>query len=454
MLTGPRNCQHEPATAHRSALGKLFQSKVFVWLASVLPRLELDRHTAILAFKTSIPPTVLVCAIESDTWSGYFKTNAYLAPIIAACALPTLPRARLVQYNVQLTFSLVLSYCWALLAGWSGVQARKHTASDLNAYNSSAEAVVAIFLIVWIWCSFTLKSAYAAWGMQSTLAGIFAVALMPLVARAPTMQHVMDDARITLQTFLVGQATGLVTGLLIFPQSSRGTFRKNVHASLNSLHAVMVAQKRCIDDLMAKRISVESRVSSVRRLHDVVQTFVASVANTHGEVPFAAREVSWGRLDAAQLEKTATLLAGLVAPVAGFSAIADMLQLAVERAGDHGEINAGSDWHSLEASMYDSWLGLHDSVIQGLEHAKIRLGRAKKPDEESGAAAPGDATFVDHFQHCFDHDDTSSQEELLANYVAHKPQADQIPITPSRYADTLHYLQWLHVSSFSVPFVN
>ncbi|OJJ82927.1 uncharacterized protein ASPGLDRAFT_49059, partial [Aspergillus glaucus CBS 516.65] len=56
-------------------------------------------------------------------------------------------------------------YCRVLLAGWCGLQAWKHTLGHLGAfgdtgsYSSSGEAAVAIFLMFWIWCVFTLKSA-------------------------------------------------------------------------------------------------------------------------------------------------------------------------------------------------------------------------------------------------------------------------------------------------------
>ncbi|KAK1141549.1 hypothetical protein N8T08_008962 [Aspergillus melleus] len=107
-----------------------------------------------MAIKTAVAPTVLVCVIEVDAYINYFTTNAYLAAIMAASALPALPQAKLIEYNLQLALATVVTYCWALLAGWSAVQARKHTTNsseDLAGYNSSAEAVVAIFMIFILW---------------------------------------------------------------------------------------------------------------------------------------------------------------------------------------------------------------------------------------------------------------------------------------------------------------
>jgi hypothetical protein len=164
------------------------KSKSMSRVKVVLSRLTLDWEAAILALKTSLAPAVLVCLIESTTWINHFTTNSYLASIVATCALPTLPRAKLIDYNFQLALALAVVYCYSLLAGWCGLQARRHTTSsteELKDYNSSAEAVAAIFLIFIEWLVFTLKSAFPVWQLQCVLAGIYCVAVLPPTARAP-----------------------------------------------------------------------------------------------------------------------------------------------------------------------------------------------------------------------------------------------------------------------------
>lgn len=167
----------------------------------------LNQHTLMMAVKASIPPTVLVCAIQSETWIAYFKTNAYLAPIIAACALPNLPRERLLVYHLQLSFAFVLTYGWVLLAGWSGFQARNHSIDSLDkakSYTSNAEAVVALFFVSFVWLIFTIKSAFPAMGLQCTLAGVFGVAVLPLVATSSNMSDIVHETNNVFVAFLVG----------------------------------------------------------------------------------------------------------------------------------------------------------------------------------------------------------------------------------------------------------
>ncbi|KAM3498610.1 hypothetical protein MY10362_008088 [Beauveria mimosiformis] len=101
--------------------------------------LKLDWYTAKLTVKTSIPPAVLVCAIQSDAWIAYFGQNAYLAPIAAASVMAGFPQGMMIEFNAKQTIMYAVAYCWALLAGWCGLQAREHTtgaSEDLTAYNS------------------------------------------------------------------------------------------------------------------------------------------------------------------------------------------------------------------------------------------------------------------------------------------------------------------------------
>lgn len=460
-------------------------------LKSILAQLTLDRHTAAMAIKASIPPTILVCAIQSNTWINYFQTNAYLAAIISTCALPALPRARLIEHNLQLVFAIALSYCWVLLAGWSGLQARKHTVNnfeELKNYNSSAEVVVAIFLMFWMWCTFTLKSAFPTWGLQCTLAGIFTVSTLPSVARDSDMQNVIGSASNTLASFLAGQAIGFVNALLVFPQSCRGVFKDDMGACLDGLVSVTRAQRRCMDDFRAKKISAEGedeRTTSVNQLQGALQNFINSVVKARGDVEYAQREVSWGRLDHPQLEYIASVLVDLIPPVSGLSAAANMLQLAVD---DHyypskdthetdtppktdNDLEHEEVWNRLEETMHQQSHRISEAIIEGVEHAKRRLelteGRSmlnrlhpRKMDEESQqfSMSPGEASFLESYRDVFDNccvlgqqnSDGMTGERLLDHYIQHRPQVrDPSQVTPETHTDTLRYFLLLHVSGGS-----
>lgn len=467
-------------------LGNAFQAASRrLQLKAVLAQLTLDRYTAAMAIKASIPPTIFLCAIQSNTWINKFKTQAYLAAIISICVPPTLPRARLIEYNFQLAFAVALSYCWVLLGGWSVLQARKHTINNpggLDDYNSSAAAVSAIFMMFWIWCAFTLKSAFPNWGLQCTWAGIFAVSAFPVVAKSPNMQDVLYQATNILEVLLAGQAVGFVNALIIFPQSCRGVFRKDMRACLEGLVSVMQAQKRCIEDFRSKNIcdGEDDRNTAVRELQKALQIFINCVTKTRGDVEYAEREMAWDRLDHPQLEHISSMLTDLIPPASGLGSVADMLQLAAdgycrsptaEGANDNaetdGELQSKQYWHSLEEKMHEQSYRISEAIIEGVEHAKLRLEltnscfmfskfRARRMDEESQVFSmkPGDSSFLKSYQDVFDTccvlgqgTDGALGEKLLDHYIQHRPQIGDLgEISPEAHSDTLRYFLLLHVS--------
>ena len=459
-----------------------------VQIRSVLKQLTLDRHTASMAIKASIPPTILLCVIQSNAWISHFGTQAYLAAIMSVCVMPALPRARLLEYNCQLAFAVAVSFCWVLLGGWCSLEARKNTSHSLEqmtAYNSSAEAVAAIFLMFLTWCVFTLKSAFPTWNIQCTWAGIFAVSTLPTIAQASTMPEIINEASTTVEAFLAGQAIGFVNALVIFPQSCRGVFRKDMEACLEGLVNVMRAQKRCTEDFRLKTVSVEAedeRNSSVNQLQIALQAFINSVVKARGDVEYAEREVAWDRLDHSDLDHIASILVDLIPPVFGLGSTADMLQLAVDGShqsttntgGMNGNTGTGDHsrkeeeyWRGLEDKMHEQSYRISDAIIEGAEHAKRRLelkssrslfrkAHARKADEENQAFSmnPGKASFLESYREVFGKcsvlgQDISDmeQEKLLDHYVRHRPQIrDLSQIDPEAHSNTLRYFLLLHVS--------
>ncbi|KAL6903874.1 hypothetical protein GGI43DRAFT_381581 [Trichoderma evansii] len=478
-LSGVLSRSRTGTTVYRSDTTKRLQLK------SVLFQQTLDWHTATMAIKASIPPAVLVCAIQSDSWINHFKTNAYLAPIISTCVLPALPRAMLIRHNIRLTLAIVLAYCWALLAGWCGVQARHHTThnlNDLSAYNSSAEAVVAIFLIFFIWCTFTLRSAFPSWNLHCTLAGIFTVATLPGIARAPNTPAVIDETNVILEAFLVGQAVGLVNALILFPQSCRGLFKKDIGLCLDGLMAVIQAQRKCMEDILLKKVSAveeeENGSSSISQLEGSLQRFVKVVSKTRQDSEYAACEISWGIFDHTKLEEISSLFLDLIPPVSGLSSVADMLQLHVDgciitsAADDNSDSDEADNatsredgWQHLEVAMHRNSRQMSDTIIKGVEHAKLQLNltkrrtlfkryRVRNPDEEHevGIAQPGDAGFLESFRDVFNNGRALNQEnedmsnkELLDCYIQHRPQIGNLSqYTSEMHYNTLRYFLFLH----------
>jgi hypothetical protein len=174
-------------------------------------------------------------------------------------------------------------------------------------------------------------------------------------------------------------------------------------------------------------------------------------------------------------------LVDLIPPVSGLSSVADMLQLHVDGCNivDDAGDDSGSDeasnitsrddgWQHLEAAMHDISRQMSDTLIKGVEHAKLRLEstnrrtlfnrrRARKTDKEheAGIAQPGDTSFLDSFRNVFENGRVFSQEkeemnnkELLGCYIQHRPQVGNLnQYTSEMHYNTLRYFLFLHVSS-------
>jgi Putative ER transporter, 6TM, N-terminal len=448
-------------------------------IKAVLSRLTLDWDAAILALKTSLAPTVLVCLIESTTWINHFTTNSYLAPIVATCALPTLPRAKLIDYNFQLALALAVVYCYSLLAGWCGLQARRHTTSsteELKDYNSSAEAVAAIFLIFIEWLVFTLKSAFPVWQLQCVMAGIYCVAVLPPTARAPDMATVIDITSVSIEVFLAGQAAGFVVGLFIFPQDCRTIFINDLRKSLQGLTSIMRAQMVCMNDLKANEISrsgEEGRDLSVNRLNAAVKSFIAMVAKARSGLDSAGRELAWSRLDQPALEKLGLLLVDMVVPLSGLTSAADMTQMVISgniprsryKAADEVSHAPASDSaqdeehrRQLEVSMHHRSAELCNAVIEGVDHALLRLKsegsrplidhfKRRKEDVETptSSMSAGEASFLSSYQKVLDKP-CSLGLTITDHFIRAKPK-DLEEMTREQYKELLRYFLILHVSA-------
>lgn len=449
----------------------------------LLSWLKLDWHTARLTVKTSIPPAVLVCAIQSDVWISYFGQNAYLAPIGAASVMAGYPQGMLIDFNARQTLGYVVAYCWALLAGWCGLQARRHTSTtpeDLAAYNASAEAVVAILLAFGMWFTFTVKSAFPSWNIQASVSAILGVAIIPALARLPAMHDITDQATKAFVTFLVGQAVGLVNALLLFPQTCRGLFKRDAISCLDALCAIMRAHEICIQDIVSGALPSPSAGTpdseSVVKLEAALEQLGNEVAKANSHVDHAAREISWGAYHQSELDTVCSLLVQLVPPASGLSLVADMMQRekdvfsvighqAAAANGNPEDANSRTDqrpddWPNTEAEMKQQLCKMMEVISAGAEHAKLRLRQSQKrncfgaasektTDEEGhGTARPGGSRFIEYYHDMFKEDGEKnlSRKQVLHRYVQHRPRVGTIGrISTDKHADTLRYFALLHV---------
>ncbi|KAF4595203.1 putative MFS transporter [Ophiocordyceps camponoti-floridani] len=459
-------------------------------LKAVLVRLEPDVGSVFMAFKMTIAPLVCICLIQSTAWTNHYKTNGYLVALIANLALPFLPRGTLIKFNVQLALATAVSYCYVLLAGWCGLQARKHTThspEQLKAYNSSAEAVVAIFLIFCVWTIFSLKSAYPSLFFLLSIAGIYAVSTLPGLARASTIKDVINQSSNVVESFLTGQAFGFFVGIVILPRSGRDDFRKAFKGCLDGLVVIVRAHEQCMSVFKARPPDyvppsptstgdeADERAAAATKLQEALKGFTNGVIKARAAAAHAKLELSFGRLDNRELRQMMSGLIDLVPPASGLFAVADMLKGAIdgslkadmenearrrrgtdatldgrdEEEDDDGreqEEEATHDWHQLEEAILQHLHNMSEAIVNGVEHAKLRFhltaDKLKLPflhrnQEESASAPPsprpGDENFLESFRGVVEREcdvgqgkDGSGGEKLMDHYIRHRPKDEDL----------------------------
>ena len=226
------------------------------------------------------------------------------------------------------------------------------------------------------------------WQNPVMLAGIFIAAVMPSLPRASNEQELIDEASLEVEAFLAGQAVGFVTGLLIFPQSCRSIFIKDVKACLESLALIIRLYLVCLDDLRA------GKNSSTTQFKAELQNFTSKVYKAHSDVEDAKREPALSHLHHSHLHSLALLLVEMVPPLSGLGTTADMLEIVTSghlpesvQSGsddlncispDNANGERDDDWRQLEEVMHRHSLALCGAVVEGAQHAVTRLDLTKR----------------------------------------------------------------------------
>jgi len=167
--------------------------------------LDLDKPTLMTMFKAACAPTISLAFYQADAVANYFTTLGYLVAIASILAVPIMPRAKFLQNLLFNTIAVCIGAAVALLAIWTGVQARNHTqaaGTPATAYNSSQAAVCAIWLFFEVFLINTIRSARPQLNFTCILTSIFAVVSMTYGPSFPTMAAGISFARRLMVSFL------------------------------------------------------------------------------------------------------------------------------------------------------------------------------------------------------------------------------------------------------------
>jgi len=165
--------------------------------------------------------------------------------------------------------------------------------------------------------------------------------------------------------------------------------------------------------------------SQSKALKSAVAGLVELHGKLHGDIPFAKREIAWGKLGPKDMDEIFTLFRAITIPLIGMSTISDIFERIAERRGwvkpqrpnerDNSEswerctgterISEKKTWNEVMKALHEPFSIAVAVMDEGLEHAGLCLEvlakpKKKKVDEEQakGDPKPGDLDFSDHME--------------------------------------------------------
>jgi hypothetical protein len=156
-----------------------------------------------------------------------------------------------------------------------------------------------------------------------------------------------------------------------------------------------------------------------------IKKMIGGIQELHGkltaDLPFAKREIAYGKLTPDDLETLFKQLRAIMMPVLGLSSVMDLFERAAELnkwsdeddepEHDEQRKKAVSEWNDMFQYLHDPFSEIFQALDDGLAHVLLRLGLSPPPkkknkkgqapnDEEAkgDSIRPGDAGFAEHLE--------------------------------------------------------
>ncbi|KAK3680982.1 hypothetical protein B0T22DRAFT_415351 [Podospora appendiculata] len=434
-------------------------------LARFVAKLGLDAPTLITMFRGSLPPVIGIAMYQATPVTEYFNTLGYLVPIISVLALAMLPRGKFMMNMVLNVLCVCFGSAVSLLALWSGVQARINTTppgalpTRVPTYNASQSAVCGVWLFANIWFCNVVRAKLPAFNIPvivySILVNISAT-FGPFMTSTAAAEAFVKQL---MTTMLVALALAAGVNLFVFPISSRLVVFKEFGGALGLLRKTVALQKAYLISIESEDMfTMATRTgtgATARPEHKPKLTKEAKAAKAleeagaqlrelsgklQGDIPFAKRDVAWGKLDANDISDLFTLVRNTYIPVLGMTTIIDIFKRVSERRGWNVDDDAPDElvaeknqekhvWNEVMRQMHEPFAILSEAIDQGLEHAGLLLELLPRPktnkspkavdveaqNEEVKPGEPGFARVVDEKVEAFNF----KRGELLRTWVEH-----------------------------------
>ncbi|PVH89756.1 hypothetical protein DL98DRAFT_401128 [Cadophora sp. DSE1049] len=348
------------------------------------------------------------------------------------------------------TFGICIGSAVALLGIWSGVKAREHTTptGSTATYNSSQAAVCAIWLFANIWFVNVLRAKMPALQFPVIMYSIFTNVAFTYGPLFPTIDA--GEALIVelLEGFLTAFAISLGVNLFIIPVSSRTVVFKEQSGYIQLVRGILKAQTAYLQSLetsdmfLAPQAATEennnqdgskkkakkdsshpAQNTQAKALKESLTALTGLHGKLYGDMPFAKREVAWGKLDAKDVDEIFVLFRGILIPMIGMSTITDIFERIAERRGwvdvpgskfndieawekchERDKEEEKKTWNEIMKTLHEPFAVVTAAMDEGLQHAALSLELIPKPkakkgedvEAKGGDPTPGDPKFGEY----------------------------------------------------------
>jgi hypothetical protein len=406
----------------------------------VWTKLGLDVPTLLMMGKAALPPTIALSMYQATAVAQVYTTLGYLTAIISILGFCIMPRAKFIQTMTMNILGTCVGSAIALLMVWSGVKAREHTTTPgapPQRYNSSQSAVLGVWLFFQIYAINTVKAKFPQLAFPTIIYAIQVnVAATNGFLFQTTAQCEAFIARL-LEAFLTGFALATGVSLFIIPVTSRKVVMKEITGYIGLLRGALGAHKTYIHSMehsdmfgqtyvpeaKDKKDGAKKMKSKLKPEVESINKMVGSLQELHGkltaDLPFAKREIAYGKLSPDDLEAIFKQLRLIMMPVLGLSSVMDLFERGAElnHWGEEDEEleheeqrkKAVSEWNNMFQYLHEPFSDIFQALDDGLAHVLLKFGLATPPkkkkgqqqdDEEAkvGTVKPGDAGFAEYLE--------------------------------------------------------
>ncbi|KAI2474569.1 mfs transporter [Pyrenophora tritici-repentis] len=396
-------------------------------------KLGLDVGTVMMMGKAALPPTIALAMYQADDVAEHYTTLGYLIAIMSILGFCIMPRAKFVQTMTLNILATCVGSALAMLMVWSGVKARQHTTvpgAPLQRYNSSQSVVLAVWLFFQIYIINVMKAKFPQLAFPTIIYGILVNVAATTGFLFQTVAQCEAFVQRLLEAFLTGFAIATGVSLFILPVTSRKVVMKEAAGYIGLLRGMLGAHKTYIhsletSDMFGQKYVPEDKKGAKAKVSPEVQTIktmAGALQGLHGkltaDLPFAKREIAYGKLSCNDLEAIFKHLRSIMLPVLGLGSIVDLFERGAEMNHWDGEEDEHDEqmrkktvkeWNDMFQFVHEPFNNIFEALDDGLAHILLKLQLAPPPKKKKGQnqddaeakgdkVKPGDAGFAEHLQ--------------------------------------------------------